>query len=1079
MRKGDLGMKKRVIAVLLSLTMAFTPAWTVFATEGGDNNATPTPVVTVTSAPDKEDATPTPEPTEEDDKTEDKTEIVVSPTPAVTTTPAPASSPTATPTPNPKASITPVAPSTPKDTPTPSATPTVTSTSTITATPTPIVTPTPTPTPTVAPEPEAKTAYSHTETVDGYTVDLKAAEGVFPEGTNVKIARVSEIREKQIENIVSHKIDDDKSISKVVVFDITFFDKDGNKIEPEDGKVDVSIKLDQELKEAVKESDSSEVQVFHIDENSRAQKVDCDTTAENVSFAAEEFTEYAIIVTDGVIHGPCGTNVEWSLTPEGILTISGTGAMDDFVSTNKRPWAAYDENVKSIVIENGITHIGSNAFGGYGNLKCNVTIPDSVTSIGARAFYNNKEDTRGFEGSLVLSKSLQSIGNDAFYGNSKLTGKLELPSTLKTIGSGAFAYCSGLTGSLVIPSGVTTIGVASSGYTSGAFQSCTGLTGSLVIPDTVTEIGYNSFDYCTGLTGSLNIPASVKKIGSCAFYGCSGFTGDITIPEGVEVIGMAAFHDMTGITGTITIPASLKTGSEMFIGYVNPIYNVKKIINRSNVEIPLPQCLMSDLIKPNGSGYSLEVCKDGYIYLNNTMTSQLGRAWNTYYSNVIKDHTLDEITAIVGSSVSKAHFDYWINNSSSQYAITSISNGIALKSGRVQVTYLVNGAEYCNQLVAVGKAISAPQEPIVSGYRFDGWYLGDTKWDFDNYVTGKMSLVAKLTSVSSGGGNSDKDKENDSSDSSDYDSNSGSNSVTSLGTSTVITLPTPQNGNITVIDSRPAITAESLPGHPNTGNANGVVGENTTNDESSDSLEDMINDTKLLASMAPSMEEIVVDTDSETPEQIAAKVEEAPEKSTVVLEMKSNVTIDKEILESAKGKDVDIVLDMGDYKWTINGQNITADTLQSINMEVKFGSNAIPADKIDKLAGDNARKTISLTHEGDFGFAATLTINVGAENFGKYANLYYFNEHDDDLEFICSDMVRANGDVDLMFTHASEYVAIFSDEMMEPLPTSDALQQAQSGGGFNFFSLYAIIGIIVLTGVGVMLYVNKKKNEMF
>lgn len=76
-------------------------------------------------------------------------------------------------------------------------------------------------------------------------------------------------------------------------------------------------------------------------------------------------------------------------------------------------------------------------------------------------------------------------------------------------------------------------------------------------------------------------------------------------------------------------------------------------------------------------------------------------------------------------------------------------------------------------------------------------------------------------------------------------------------------------------------------------------------------------------------------------------------------------------------------------------------------------------------------------------------------------------------------MVQTNGDVDLVFTHASEYVAIFSDEMMEPLSNGEVLQQATSESGFNFFSLYAIIGVIVLARVGVMLYVHKKKNEIF
>ena len=112
-------------------------------------------------------------------------------------------------------------------------------------------------------------------------------------------------------------------------------------------------------------------------------------------------------------------------------------------------------------------------------------------------------------------------------------------------------------------------------------------------------------------------------------------------------------------------------------------------------------------------------------------------------------------------------------------------------------------------------------------------------------------------------------------------------------------------------------------------------------------------------------------------------------------------------------------------------------------MEVKFGSDAISSDKIEKFGG-LAYKTISLTHEGDFGFAATLTMNVGAENSGKYANLYYYNETDGDLEFLSSDKVRDNGDINLLFTHASEYVAVISESIDEQLAQGGDLQQDET-----------------------------------
>ena len=84
---------------------------------------------------------------------------------------------------------------------------------------------------------------------------------------------------------------------------------------------------------------------------------------------------------------------------------------------------------------------------------------------------------------------------------------------LKTIGSNAFYGCTGLTGSLTIPDSVTSI-------ESQAFVNCTGLTGSLTIPDSVTFIGSSAFYGCTGLSGSLTIPDSVTFIGNYAFQGC-------------------------------------------------------------------------------------------------------------------------------------------------------------------------------------------------------------------------------------------------------------------------------------------------------------------------------------------------------------------------------------------------------------------------------------------------------------------------------------------------------------------------------------------------------------------------------
>ena len=132
--------------------------------------------------------------------------------------------------------------------------------------------------------------------------------------------------------------------------------------------------------------------------------------------------------------GTCGDGVTWALN-EGVLTISGTGAMANF--DGNAPWASQSSSITSLVIETGVTRIGNKAFDGYSSLAT-VSIPSSVTSIG----------------------------------------------------TSAFSGCSGLA-TINIPEGVTSI-------ESYAFSNCTSLT-SVNIPASVTTIQYHAFYHCTNL----------------------------------------------------------------------------------------------------------------------------------------------------------------------------------------------------------------------------------------------------------------------------------------------------------------------------------------------------------------------------------------------------------------------------------------------------------------------------------------------------------------------------------------------------------------------------------------------------
>ena len=153
--------------------------------------------------------------------------------------------------------------------------------------------------------------------------------------------------------------------------------------------------------------------------------------------------------------GICGDNLEWKLTDEGVLTITGTGEMQDW-NDYSSPWYE-NESVKQVIIGDGVTTIGDWAFS-YCRALTSITIPNSVTTIGDNAFES--------------CSSLTSI---------------TIPNSVTTIGDYAFSYCRALT-SVIISNSVTTIGERT-------FANCYSLT-SVTIPSSVTRIEDGAFSDC-------------------------------------------------------------------------------------------------------------------------------------------------------------------------------------------------------------------------------------------------------------------------------------------------------------------------------------------------------------------------------------------------------------------------------------------------------------------------------------------------------------------------------------------------------------------------------------------------------
>lgn len=165
----------------------------------------------------------------------------------------------------------------------------------------------------------------------------------------------------------------------------------------------------------------------------------------------------------------------------------------------------------------------------------------------------------------------------------------------------------------------------------------------------------------------------------------------------------------------------------------------------------------------------------------------------------------------------------------------------------------------------------------------------------------------------------------------------------------------------------------------------------------------------------------------ESVQQIVNDLKNVGEGETYRIDMGGATVAPKDILETIKGRDINVQLNMGGYTWTINGKDVMASELKDINLEVKFNTNAVPSETVKQLAGDNPTQQLSLTHEGDFGFTATLTMNAGAEYAGKNGNLYWYDSNHK-MVFVDAGVIQAGGDVSLKFSHASDYILVMTDK---------------------------------------------------
>ena len=175
-------------------------------------------------------------------------------------------------------------------------------------------------------------------------------------------------------------------------------------------------------------------------------------------------------------------------------------------------------------------------------------------------------------------------------------------------------------------------------------------------------------------------------------------------------------------------------------------------------------------------------------------------------------------------------------------------------------------------------------------------------------------------------------------------------------------------------------------------------------------------------------------------EETTDAIADAQPGETVTVDLSSGSTkLDKDVFETLAGKDVTLVIDLGDgVSWTVNGSDIPEDaTLTDIDMGVTMNSDGIPVDVVNAITGEHGSVQLELAHDGDFGFTMTLNAPLGVENAGYWANLYHYDEDAEQLTFETAAEIDADGSVSLPMSHASQYAIVIDTHSHATVDVSD------------------------------------------
>lgn len=199
--------------------------------------------------------------------------------------------------------------------------------------------------------------------------------------------------------------------------------------------------------------------------------------------------------------GTCGDNLTWTLE-NGVLTVSGSGAMYDYNEANMAPWLTEAARIQRVVVEQGVTNVGKLAFYSCTNLTA-VSLAGSVRAIGELAFAGCTSLRQ------MTMSGVEQLERRCFYNCTSLSNVV-LPQSLRYIGDEVFFMCQSL-GGITIPSSVTHLGIS-------VFAHCDALA-SVRIEAPISELPTWTFYGCDVLS-QLQLPSTVQSVGDNAVVGC-------------------------------------------------------------------------------------------------------------------------------------------------------------------------------------------------------------------------------------------------------------------------------------------------------------------------------------------------------------------------------------------------------------------------------------------------------------------------------------------------------------------------------------------------------------------------------